>query len=61
MQRGSLSIVIRKEGLAVWQFRWSDHKKVQRTFHRWQCRNRWCRRCCPTEPRVKFFHGSFLS
>jgi integrase len=34
MQRGSLSIVIRKEGPAVWQFRWSekalDGARVQR-------------------------------
>jgi integrase len=34
MQRGSLSIVIRKEGPAVWQFRWSekalDGVRVQR-------------------------------
>ncbi len=34
MQRGSLAIVIRKEGPAVWQFRWSekalDGARVQR-------------------------------
>lgn len=28
MQRGSFAMVIRKEGPAVWQFRWSEKRCV---------------------------------